>query len=189
MVLDPGFVYRLVKAGWLNHVITHTINTVRPWPNMVTRSPVVAAVRNAMNATLGVKNWKESAWHATNEENASQVDFSTDGFTCRDLPNSAKTDITILELAEGIDLPQGNDRGTLTEVIEFVRRNPLLDRNLSEIQSLIDGQGMIVVSYDANKDRACKNYWRNVASHTKSRFYDATNSKKLATAGGSQKKR
>jgi hypothetical protein len=186
MIIDPGFVFRLVKAGWLNHMVTHAINTVRQWPDMVTRSPVLSAVRNAMIANLGVKNWTETRWHANHEEDASDVDFSTDGFTCRDLPDDNKADITILELAEGVNLPQGNDRGTLTEVIELVRQNPLLDCKLSEIQNLINHQGLAMTSYDENRDRECKTHWKNLASQVKSRFYDATNGKKFAKTGGSQ---
>jgi hypothetical protein len=185
MLVDPGFVWRVVKAGWINRTITHILNTVRKWLDICSRSAVLTAVRNAMSANTGDDRWGEQKWRASNpDSDASQVDFGA--LACHALPDTEKEDIKISDLTKDVLVfPKNNDRGTLTEAIELVCRNPQLDRNLADINSLITEQRLSIVVYNADKDRICKDHWTNVSDQTFSRTYDATN---RSTLGGKRKR-
>jgi hypothetical protein len=183
MLVDANFVWRMVKAGWINRTITHILNTVRKWEDICSRSAVLIAVRNAMSANTGDKNWSEQKWKQHNPDDASKVDFGV--LTCHALPDAEKEDIKISDLAHDVlKFPKGNDRGTLTEALELVRLDPRLDRNLADINGLIEEQGLPKIIYNAEKDRKCKDHWNKVAAGVLSRAYDVTNRN---TVGGKRK--
>jgi hypothetical protein len=183
MVNDPGYVLRVVNMGWTNRTVVHLLNNLRQWPNLVNRILVLGSTRNAMNANIGCNGWCETGWTDADRDDPNDVDFTTDAFICQDLPDEEKEDIMISKLADDVvSFPQGNDRGILTEVIQRVINNPSLNRNFSDIQSLIQEEKLSPTPYGPDEDLRSREYWTEEAKKYSSRIYDTTNGEKLREA-------
>jgi hypothetical protein len=145
-----------------------------------------AAIRDAMKKMTGLTDWAEGRWRRDKEiedlEASSTprirraTNYKGSGLATYALANTQKHEVLISELYKNVkSFPQGGDRGILTQVVEMVKQNPGLDRNLSRIHEIIDHFNLLSTNYGILEDIARRRYWAAQAEKLCVRAYDTTN--------------
>jgi hypothetical protein len=139
-----------------------------------------------MKKMTGLTEWAEGRWRKEKEvENLEDslsprirraTNYKGSGLATYHVPNNKKHEVLISELYKNVKvMPQGGDRGILTEVVEMVQQNPELDRNLSQIHEIIDYFNLARVQYGVSEDIARRRHWMTEAEKICVRAYDTTN--------------
>jgi hypothetical protein len=139
-----------------------------------------------MKKMTGDAEWAEGRWRKEkNVENLEKLEFPCirrasdymgSGLSTYKVPRDKKQEVMISELYKNVRLfPQGRDRGILTEVVEMVKENPGLDRNLSEIHDIIDLFDLNKPTYGVSEDMDRRDHWTEKAQKLCVRAYDTTN--------------
>ncbi|KAF2435537.1 hypothetical protein EJ08DRAFT_656534 [Tothia fuscella] len=176
MLCDVKCVERLMHGGWTNHMITHILNTTRDWSvdgrkEMFSRSSVLTTTKRAMAATTGSEDWSEKRWR--NSATLTPVpDYTASQFVASKL-KEGKQETLISSLATNVvQMPEGDDRGALTEAVALVKAFPDLDRNLSELGELLTEQAIRPMPYTSSVDTRCQLRWTKDAAKVSTTMYD-----------------